>query len=604
MRKLFLLCPLAAVCVALPAQAETTPLPTLLVTPARVEQPLAQVNAAVTIIQRADIEQSGARTLDELLLGVPGVAIANAGGLGKQTGLFLRGSESNHTLVLIDGVRINTAKDGAALLQNIPTSQIDRVEVVRGPRSSLYGSDALGGVIQVFTRKADKTFSGVSEATVGNRGTLQLSQFLGGQLDGTQWDLNISDFSSNGEDAQQSIEPDKDGYENRSISAGLRQQVGDQLSLGARIYRAEGDLEFDSSFPMGTDHRTAFIQQTLSGTADYLLTENTNIKAQLSRAEERTKDFTDGTTDGSAIGTRDTYSLQVDHTLADEQIITLGLEQAYDAVDGPSLDFARDQRRNSAVFTQWLGSRDALNYQLSLRFDNNQQFGSQTTGNATFGYAVNPWFNPYASYGTAFVTPTFVDLFYPGFGNPGLRPEKGRSFELGSKGGRDGWHYNLSAFASRTDNLIIFSGTSFLPENINQAHMRGFEVSLSKAWQHWWFELAGSFTRALDDDTDLQLIRRPKWNGRASLRYSEDTWQLRTDLRSQGASWDNNFNNFPAERVRLGGFMLVDISTTRQLYKGLEIEGKVSNLFDRDAVTVFDFNNRGRLALATLRYRY
>lgn len=596
---------------SLPVAAEplvVAQLDTLVVTHARTPQTVHEASAAVTVFDRDDIEHSAARTLDELLVGVPGVAVANSGGYGKQTGLFLRGTGSNHTLVLIDGVRINTGQEGAALIQHIPLSQVERVEVVRGPRSSLYGSDALGGVIQIFTRKPDAPFEASSSATIGSEGTTEFTQYLGGLVAGTRWHLNLGSFSTDGIDSRPGFEPDDDGFDNQSVSAGLSHRFG-ALELGARLYRSEGGYDYDNAD--AGDNSSDFIQQTLSGHADYQVSDTLNIGMIVSRATERRKDYLDREPRGASIvGVRDSLLITADQALSDDILLTLGLERTQDQYEQPSQDYGfgpgpeidRD-RYNNAVFAQVLGDWARLNYQVALRYDENEQFGEQVTGNVAVGYRITSYLQPYVSYGTAFVTPTFLDLYYPGASNPNLDPEEGETVEVGLKGRGDSWRYGLAAYYSEIEELILFSGMR--PENMNSTRITGVEASLAYSWRQWWFEAAAGYTRAIDAATGKQLIRRPKWSGRVSVRRELGHWSLRADVRSQGASADNRFNpDFTSTRVRLAGFGLTDLAATWNARENLELEAKVSNAFDQEAVTVAGYNSRGRLVLGTVRYTY
>ena len=585
-----------------PALAET--LAPMVVTPTRTAQTVDQVSAAVTVFTRDDIKRSAAQTLDELLVGVPGVAVANTGGYGKQTGLFLRGTESNHTLVLMDGVRINNAKDGAALIQNIPLRQIDRVEVVRGPRSSLYGSDALGGVIQIFTRRTDKPFAASSSVTAGSKGTTGYNQYLGGNSDGTRWNLSLSSFDTNGEDALKSAEPDDDGYDNKSVSASIDQQVGDSWTLGARLYRSQGTTEFDDAYTVDISDHTDFVQQVINAHADVLLGERATIKTQVSRSEDRLKDFADSSATANAVSTRDTLSSVLDYLWRDDQTLTLGIERSQDHIDTSNTDYEQRSRYNNAIFGQWLGHERGFNHQLSLRYDDNQQFDGQVTGTAVLGYAIESWLTPYVSYGTAFVTPTFVDLYYPGYSNPDLKPEEGRTVELGLKGHTDALRYSFNVYQSWVDHLIIYSGIRNRPENVDKSRIKGAEASLGTQVLGWNLALAAGYTQALDDETDQQLIRRPRWSGRVSAEHQWQQFDFRAAVRSQGQSEDTNFDVYPSQRVYLGGFALVDMSLGWQARPNLYLQAKVNNLFDRNATTVYDYNGRGRLILGTLRYDY
>ncbi|MFE8071301.1 TonB-dependent receptor [Marinobacteraceae bacterium S3BR75-40.1] len=569
----------------------------VVVTPARTAQTANEANASVSVFTREDIEQSAAQTLDELLQGVPGVSVTGTGGLGKQTGLFLRGTESNHTLVMIDGVRMNTGASGAALIQHIPLSQVERVEVVRGPRSSLYGSDALGGVVHVFTRQPEGEFQAETSATVGGDATAELTQFLGGQNEGTRWDMTLSNFNTDGFDARVTPEPDDDGYHNQSISTGVEQQVNGRLSVGGRFYRAQGDVDFDPDFAGGANN-SDFVEQTIQGNADYLATDTLNLSLDASQFMDRSTRYVDTQQQGPATVTkRNEVSLVGDQALGDSQMATLGLTYSEESFEGGGID---KDRYNHGVFGQLMGDIQRFNYQASLRYDNNEQFGEAVTGNLVLGYRLHPHANFFTSYGTAFVTPTFNDLYYPGFSNPNLEPEEGKTVEVGMKGKGGRWRYSLTSFYSEVDELIAFAGSQ--PFNVNETHLYGGELTVGVSALQWWFEVAAGYTRAINDQTEQQLIRRPKWTGRLTALRDFGDVTFRTDLRGQSESWDTDFSTFTRET--LPGFLVADFSAIWNLRPELTLEGKLKNAFDQEATTVLNYNTQGRQLLATLRYSY
>lgn len=591
-----------------PLATQAEKLDPIVVTSAKTVETVNETNASVTTFTRSDIANSAAKTLDELLTGVPGISVANSGGYGKQTGLFTRGTESNHTLVMVDGVRINTAQEGAGLIQHIPLSQVERVEVVRGPRSSLYGSDALGGVVQVFTRRPDKSFEGMTELTAGTDDTYEITQYLGGANDGTRWDLTFSGFQTHGHDAQKGFEPDEDGFDNASINAGFETSVNESASLGARIYQSEGTYDFDQSSTTGAD-KSDFLQRTMQAYTDLRLSDRASLNITVSEATERRRDYENNQAlGGTTVGSQTKAAATLDYTIQSNMDAKLGVEHTGDDYDQPPqqgtfpIPPINEERYNNAVFGQLMGGWSDLSYQFGLRHDDNEQFGEHTTGNAVIGYEIVPAAKPYVSYGTAFVTPTFIDLFYPGSSNPNLEPEKGETAEIGLKGSGDHWRYSIAAFYSEIDDLIVFRGLQ--PENVDSSYIRGGEASIAYDWNQWWFEFATGYTRAVNADSNEQLIRRPKWSGRASVRYDINDVSLRADVRSQGHSHDSNFTVFPSERVRMAGFAVTDLSASWKVREGVELEAKAKNVFDQEAETVYSYNDRGRLVTATVRFRY
>lgn len=587
----------------LPLTTRADSLAPLVVTPTRTPQSQADTDASITVLNRQDIQNSGTQSLDELLVGVPGLGLSNSGGYGKQTSLFMRGTGSDQNLVIIDGVRVNTASEGAALIQNIPLDQIQRVEIVRGPRSSLYGSEALGGVIQIFTRKTDKPFTASSSVSAGNDGATRYNQFLGGNSNGTRWNLDLSGFNTAGQDATQGGELDKDGFNNRAITAGVEGALGDRWSVGANLYRSQGNTQFDSPNFIGPNANTDYVQQTLSAHAEATVSDRMTVKAQLSQAQDRLKDYSGGTPVDNAVGIRNTLSLNTHYLISAKQTLVAGLERSEDHDRQSKTAYTpayEDSRYNDAAYFESLGSEWGFQHQASLRYDHNQQFGSKATGSMLVGYPINDLLSPYVSYGTAFSAPTFTQLYYPGDSNPDLKPVEGRTWELGVKGHAKRWHYSLNLYRSRIKDLIIYPPPNYIPENVDRSHIRGAEGSVGGEWAGWDLSLSAGYTRAVDAQTGELLIRRPRWNGRAAVQKRYHDFTFHADLRVQGASWDNA----PSGRVRLGGFALTDMSVTWQARPKLQLEARVDNLFDRNAVTVYGYNGRSRLVLATVRYQY
>jgi vitamin B12 transporter len=270
--------------------AENT-LPELVVTATRTAQTVDESLASVTVISREEIDNSQALTLPEILRGVPGLDISSNGGLGKTTSVFMRGTESDHVLVLVDGLKIGSATLGNVALEHLPLSQIERIEIVRGPRSSLYGSEAIGGVIQIFTRQGKGIQASVG---MGDDRTYQVTAGLSGATKENWYSLyadhlqteGFNDCQGNTSGGCFTIEPDDDGYDNTSFSAKLGHRFGDSVTIEAHAMQAQGHTEYDSSF----DNEADFVQQVLGLKADYVASvcgENGETKSKASLCKIR-----------------------------------------------------------------------------------------------------------------------------------------------------------------------------------------------------------------------------------------------------------------------------------------------------------------------------
>lgn len=439
--------------------AEPVSLADQVVTATRTARTAAQSLAAVSVIDREDIERSQARSVPELLRQVPGVSLANNGGFGKNTTLFLRGTESDHVLVLIDGIKVGSASAGLTAFQDLPVELIERIEVVRGPRSSLYGSEAIGGVIQIFTRRGDgqgaKPFF---SAGYGTHQTLEGSAGVSGGTGNGWYSLGVSSFDTAGINTKRAgtvgYEPDRDGYRNLSgnLRGGYRFDNG--LELDGTLLRAKSHNDYDqvfngSGFGTNSDNE----QNLIGGRARFTPLDPWLVTLQAGRSEDKADAYQDGRFYSRFDTRRDSLSWQNDLTLAEGHVLTLGYDWQKDEI-GSSEAFSVDSRLNKGWFAQYLGQYGRQDWQLSLRRDDNQQFGVHDTGSAAWGYALSDALRFTVSYGTAFKAPTFNELYYPDYGNPDLDAETSRSLEVGLSGTHGWGHWAVNAFRTNVDDLI------------------------------------------------------------------------------------------------------------------------------------------------------
>ncbi len=581
---------------------------TIVVTATRTARTADETLVPVTVITRKEIERSQAQSVADLLSGQPGISVANNGGQGKATSVFLRGANADHVLVLVDGMKIGSATTGTASFQDIPMELIERIEIVRGPRSSLYGSEAIGGVIQIFTRKGDGSPKPSFSIGAGSHGTWQGSAALSGGVGSGGWySLGLSAVDTDGFNACKgkpapngagcfTSEPDKDGYRNQSgrLRAGWR--FGNGTKAEVNWLRARGNNQYDGSFV----NESESIQQVLGASLSFVPSAIWHTSLRVSQSQDDSDNFKNGVFKSRFNTRRDLFSWQNDIELAKGHQLVAGVDWQEDRITS-STAYAVTSRDNTGVFAQYLAEIGGHDVQLSARHDDNQQFGAKTTGGAAWGYNLNRDLRLTASYGTAFKAPTFNQLYFPGFGNASLRPEQSRSLDFGLAGKTGAGRWSLNAFETRVTDLIGFDA-SFNPVNIDTARIRGIEAVAATRVLDW--DLRGNLT-LLDPENQAAGANHGKVlprRARQSLSLSADrdfgNWSAGATLRGAGRRYDNLANT-----LELDGYATLDLRGEYRLNKDWRLQARVENLFDKDYETAYLYNQPGRGAYLTLRYQ-
>ncbi len=586
----------------------------VIVTATRTAQTADASLASVTVISRKDIERQQARSIQDLFRGLPGISIANNGGPGKNTGVFMRGTESDHVLVMIDNIKVGSATTGTTAFQNIPIEQIERIEIVRGPRSSLYGSEAIGGVIHIFTRKGDGGgFKPSFSFGGGSYGTLNGSAGLSGGGKRGWFNLSASGLGTDGFNACTgkpspggagcfTNEPDRDGYRNiaGSARAGYRFQNG--LEIDASFMHSAGKTKFDGNFV----NKSVLAQQVLGGTARFSPMDFWRFNLIAGRSRENSDNFNGKTFQSKFNTIRDTITLLNDLTLGKNHLLTLGADYQNDHVSGTN-DYTVTTRTNWGAFAQHQATIDKHNIQLSIRHDDNQQFGSRVTGGAGWGYAITDKVRLIANFGSAYKAPTFNELYFPNFGNANLRPEESRSFEFGTRGNMDWGNWSLTVYETRIDNLIATAfddvEEKFFPDNVDEARIRGLEAVINTQIKGW--QLNGNLTfldpenRSSGANRGKLLPRRAKQSFRLDAnRTFFDKYRLGAMFLAEGERQDNLANT-----RKLDSYTKFDLRAEYNINKNWRLQGRIENLFNVHYETASFFNQPGRNFFVTLRYQ-
>ncbi len=588
----------------------------VVVTAARVEQPLTDVVADVSLIDREQIERAGQTSLRELLAFQPGVQLVTNGGYRSSSGVFLRGAASSQTVVLIDGIRTGSATSGGAPLENIPLERIERIEILRGAASALYGPDAVGGVIQIFTREpADglELGAGIGAGTAGQR---QANASLRGSSGALGYSLGLSREQGTGisvvsNPAASGYNPDDDRFKTESLDAKLTAKLSKEHMLTLGIIHSESEYQFDGK--PSPNPLTLTARQTDSWA--YPKLDNTYVKwdAQwlphwkssltLAVADEESVSHYYRAADGRVAGSsqfntqRQQATWQNDISLG-RDLLSLILENRTETVDSTTDYKVKDREINSAVASYAI-NRDGWNALAVLRRDENSQFGGFDNWALSGGYKLTDSLRVIASLGTSFQAPTFNQLYYPGYGNPSLTPQLNHAKEFGLKYSAAGLNLGAVVYHNEIDGFILPATNT----QSSMAVLRG--VTFSADVQHGNSNYAISYdyadprSRSSDPLTDNQrLVRVARNTLNMTARHRLGDVTMFGELKLASDREDNNLSF--TGRDKLGGYGLLNLGATWKLNKELSLLGRINNVTDKNYVLANGYSMPGRNAYVAL----
>lgn len=548
----------------------------------------------VTVLSREDIEASGATTLPELLAAQPGIEIVNNGGIGKATSLLTRGTESRHTVVLIDGMRVNSATAGDTAVQHVPLDQIERIEIVRGPVSSLYGSEAIGGVIQIFTKRGDGPLTGNVQASVGTHNTSDLSAGLAGATELVQYALSAGHFQTDGISAinnsgNAAYNPDQDGYRQDNVSGrfGLRYAPGQELA--ANIFYSDTLSRYDA---YGAGRYDARIGQTLQGIG----IESKNRLTGSWTSTLRLADGTDDMTDHPSATTTRIYKTEQKQAVWQNDFRTpvgdllAGAERLEQQVVSTTA-YSNKERSVDSLLLGYRGHYQAHRLQLSARRDDNSQFGARTTGMAYYGYQFTPALRASIGAGSSFSAPTFNQLYYPGYGNPDLRPEMGHNKEASLVWEDGQTRAALTRFDNRVHDLIQSVQVApfvYLAENVQDARLTGWSLAAESNFAGWRPRLAYDWLDAKDQSTGLMLPRRASEHLTLGLAKETGALTIRGEVVASSYRYDNATNT-----KRLGGYGVFNAGADFRVAADTTLFARAVNVFNKRYELAADYATPG-----------
>ena len=592
------------------------------------------VIADVTTISSEDIERAGSSSLPELLQRQPGIEISNLGGPGKVSTIGIRGTSSTHSIVLVDGIRLSAATTGFSAIEHIPLSQIEKIEIVRGPASSLYGQDAIGGVIQIFTKKGVDGFKPYVDIGYGSYNTSNFKSGVRAGNNQTTYAINFaamntdgfSAFVPNPANAANSINLDKDGYKNYSLSSSLSHKINQDYEIDLQYFLSKGKNQFDNRFANFSPSFHGNYRNEIK-----LETYAMNIKGQINKAWQSSIKLSQSTDKYLDLQKLNNFTFEDDANLKDlykttqDQLswqnnvalprgsITLLYDFLKQRIKTTDV-YEKTQRTNHGVMVGYSLIEDKHNFQSNFRKDFNSAYDDAVTGNIGYAYSINSNWTVSSSYGTAFVSPSFNFLYSLAnsfaLGNPNLKPEKSKNIEGSIRYKDDSGSMSLTMFQNKIDDFIIYTapaeaGSRTSTQNLNNAEIQGLTISGDQFFGH--FQMKGSLTSqsAKNEDTDKYLPRRASLIGNINLNYYIGHWNIGVEETFSG----NRFND-AANTGNLSGYALTNIVTDYKINEKLKLNLRLNNVFDKDyslaaeGASGFKYQTPGRSLFANLRYDF
>ena len=558
----------------------------------------------VVVIDRAEIEKSVGRTLPEILARVPGVQFSSNGGLGKNSSLNIRGTESRHTILLIDGVRYGSATTGAPSWDNIPVDMIERIEVLKGPASALYGSEGVGGVVQIFLRKGVKGFSPYASVTLGSEKYRQLAAGFSGGTGEVSYVLGLqktreAGFSATNPKAQfGNFNPDRDGFDQDALNASVSYQLNSTWTLDAGLLYADSVNHSDDGLNRDTRYagRTSVARTGVEGR----LLPGWKTQLRYSQSVDSSKAIEAAPFQFPSLfkTTQNQWTWQndVDTPIG---VALAGVEHLTQQVDSTT-PYTVTKRDVSSYFVGLNGSAGRHSWQVNARHDQNSQFGGSNTGFAGYGFSITPVWRVNASYGTSFVAPTFNQLYFPASaffkGNPLLQPERGRNTDFGVTWTEGRQTVKLVKYDNKISDIIVTSGITLV--NFARARIDGYSLSYAGAFGPLNLNASLDSLDPRNEVTGKRLPRRSASQVRLGADYATGAWTYGGSILRAGGSFDDAANLQP-----LAAYTTADLFADYAINKDWKLQAKLNNLTNRQYETILGFNQPGRGVFVTLRYQ-
>lgn len=589
---------------------------TLSVTANRFQEPNSSILAPITVVEREQIDRWQSNSVIDVLRRMPGIDVGQNGGIGQMSSIYVRGAESRHVLILVDGVRLNQANvSGSSDISQIPLSLVQRIEYIRGPRSSVYGSDAIGGVINILTER--KTEGGTLNATMGSHGYQEYDGSVKQKV-GDRTTLTVAgsylytkgyDVEANGNTGGYP-QPDRDGFMNKSLWLGANHDINDNVSLYARAYgfdnRTAYDAYYDSYNDTLTDTRALF-SRTYDGGVKF---NRDNYSSSLNTSYNYTKDYDYDPRYGRyGRGSRFTNSEQYNvqwgnHLLLGNGSIGGGVDWQRQSIKAGSSGFPNKEHfDNTGLYLTGQQKLGEIIAEASVRSDKHSEYGWHTTWQTNLGWEFVEGYRVIGGYGTAFKAPTLTQLYSEWGSNPDLQPEKSKQWEGGFEGLTGPLAWRVTTYRNDIDSLI--QGESNYPYrnyNVGKALIKGVEFTGEMdTWIfHHTFNL--QYIDARNKETHQRLDRRARQQLKYQLDWQVEKLDMGVTYQYIGQRTDKDYGTY--ENVSLGGVSIWDLTASYPITSHLSIRGRIANLFDKDYETAYGYRTPGREYFLTGSYNF
>jgi vitamin B12 transporter len=582
------------------AQAENESLGEVVITATRMPQALNKTIADVTVIDAQEIRDSGASDVQSLLRSQAGMEVAQSGGLGAQSGTYLRGSNSNQVLVLIDGVRVNSATAGPTALEHIMLDNIERIEVVRGNVSSLYGSEAIGGVIQLFTRHGSGAPAFTASAGGGTHGTQRYAAGFSGEVGSNSFSVNASKVKTDGASAINpqivpNANPNNNGYDNNTLNAQVEHTFNAEHAVTASWFSTRSNVSFDSPYGLPAD---------LYNTQDNIDKVSLVSDDQLSGVWHSQVRIAQGTDDSKTYGgysaryktQSNQYAWQNNLKFANNQQLSFSAENLGQTVSSDTL-FTQTTRNVNSLLGGYTGDYGTQQVQFNLRQDIYSDFGAVNTGLLGYGVVFEEIWRATASVSNAFKAPTFNDRYDPFSGNPNLKPERSQNKEIGLHYAALGQQVDAVYFDNRITDFIELDA-SYVAINTPLAEISGQELSYKGDFGNKHLKANLSFQNPRDTSTGLVLARRAKQFASIAASHDLGAWDMGAEFRYSGARQDNNTVTSPT----LSSYTLVNLMAHYRIDQHFNMSARVDNLLNAKYSEAYGYNTLGSTLFVGVNY--
>ncbi|EMN0828948.1 TonB-dependent vitamin B12 receptor BtuB [Providencia rettgeri] len=601
----------------------------LVVSANRFEQPISSILAPVTVVTREDIDHWQSNTVIDVLRRLPGVDIGQSGGMGQQSSLFIRGTESRHVLVLIDGVRLNQAGiSGSSDMSQIPISLVQRIEYIRGARSAVYGSDAVGGVVNIITRRDNdgttlnagigshsyQNYNGSTQQKIGENTTVTAA---GAYTHTKGFDLAPKDVSPR--------QYDKDGFLSKSLWLGIEHQFSSEILAYARAYGYDNRTNYDVSEYAGlsVDTRKLYSRTYETGLKYHQGKYSSSLMGSYGYSKDYNFDPRKGQYSESAnLDESKQYNIQWGNSyLLDKGNISAGVDYQRQSIEPSSYAMISEKQtlNNTGIYlTGQYAIIDSVTAEAAIRSDHHSEFNWHTTWQSGLSWEFYEGYKLIGSYATAYKAPNLTQLYaYSSsaygttLGNPNLKPEESKQWEIGVEGTTGPLFWQVNAYHNDIDNLIAYKAGNPISsyENIGEAEIKGIEWVGEFETGVLHHQVTYQYIDPRNKKTDKILERRAKQQIKYQLDWNVANVDWGLTYQYIGSRYDKDFSQYDLstkdyKRLKQGGVSLWDITAAYPITSHLTIRGKIANMFDKDYETAYGYRTAGREYFLTGSYNF